>query len=300
MWRLLCVMVAGYWMTVGGAALAADPPRSSLPDISSVVPDLEIPELSAWPPAAGKRVKELLAAWKNNDAVYHVLYLPSDWQPAARLPVLVEYAGNGGYSNAFGDVSGGRPEGSRLGYGLSGGRGFIWVCLPYLNTAGDDIAIHWWGDKPTYDPQPTLRYCRAAVEHVCRQWGGDPQRVVLCGFSRGAIACNFLGLHDDETARLWRAFLAYSHYDGLRTWPYPGSDQAAALVRLARLGNRPQFLCSEGGRPAEAQRYLAQHAPQGDFVFTGTGFRNHNDAWVLRPSPARELAREWLRRVTEK
>jgi hypothetical protein len=29
-----------------------------------------------------------------------------------------------------------------------------------------------------------------------------------------------------------------------------------------------------------------------------TGFRNHNDAWALRPSPARRAAREWLLRVS--
>jgi len=25
-----------------------------------------------------------------------------------------------------------------------------------------------------------------------------------------------------------------------------------------------------------------------------TGFRNHNDAWTLRPSPARAALREWV------
>ena len=30
-----------------------------------------------------------------------------------------------------------------------------------------------------------------------------------------------------------------------------------------------------------------------------TGFRNHNDAWTLRPSPARTAMREWLDQVIE-
>jgi hypothetical protein len=45
--------------------------------------------------------------------------------------VIVEYAGNGNYSNASGDVSRGVPEGSNLGYGISGGKGFVSVCAPY-------------------------------------------------------------------------------------------------------------------------------------------------------------------------
>jgi hypothetical protein len=261
---------------------------AELPDIRSVPPDLEVPALSEGPPAAGKRVRLGLS----------VLYLPTDWKADAKWPVIVELAGNGGYANKFGDVSTGFPEGSNLGYGLSAGRGFIWLCVPYLNGKGDDIAIKWWGDAPTYDPQPTLKNLRETVKSVCRDFGGDQMKIVLAGFSRGAIACNLLGLHDDETAKLWCAFFAYSHYDGVKKWPYPGSDRESALARLKRLGNRPQFICGEGANSQETEAYLRPLLPNADLTFLSTGFRNHNDAWTLRPSPAREKAREWLKRVT--
>lgn len=277
---------------------AADVPasRPSWPDISTVTPDLTIPPLSAGKPAAGRRVKQILADWPGSQ-VYHVLHLPDDWRPGGCYPVLVEYAGNGGYTNQFGDVSTGRPEDSKLGYGLSAGRGFIWVCLPYLNEAGTALALQWWGDKPAYTAAPTLDYCRQAVARICREYGGDAERVILCGFSRGAIACNFLGLHDDATAKLWRAFVAFSHYDGVRQWPYPGSDRASAFARLKRLGGRPQFICAESNGVEETRRYLATHAPDGRFTFVSTGFRNHNDAWVLRPGEARSCLRQWLAEV---
>ncbi len=271
---------------------------AELPDIRTVPADLVVPSLTEGTPAAGKRVKHTLPAWQSTP-VYHVLYLPTDWKPGgAKLPVLVEFAGNGGYSNAFGDISTGRPEGSNLGYGLSAGRGFIWLCVPYLNAAGNDLALTWWGDAARRDPQPTLKYCREAVQRVCRDFGGDEARVVLSGFSRGAIACNYLGLHDDETAKLWCGFFAYSHYDGVRAWPYPGSDRASALTRLQRLGSRPQFICGEGGNAAETEKYLKPLLPDANLTFLTTGFRNHNDAWTLRPSPARDQARQWLAKVT--
>lgn len=260
---------------------------AELPDIRSVPADLEVPALSEGEPAPGKQVKQGL----------HVLYLPTDWKPGVKMPVIVELAGNGNYSNKFGDVSKGIPEGSNLGYGLSGGKGFIWLCPPYLNGAGNEVAITWWGDKPTYDPQPTLKYLREAVANVCKHHGGDASKVVLCGFSRGAIACNYLGLYDDETAKLWCGFLAYSHYDGVKQWPYPNSDRASAFVRLKRLAGRPQFICGENTNAQETEKYLRPLLPEADLTFMSTGFRNHNDAWTLRPSPARDKARAWLSKV---
>lgn len=286
-WLLACV-----WLPALVGVHAAE-----LPDIRSVAADLTVPTLTDGPPAAGKRVKHFLPGFQSK-AVYHVLYLPSDWKPGAKLPVLVEFAGNGGYTNRFGDISTGRPEGSNLGYGLSAGRGVLWLCLPYLNAAGSDLALTWWGDAANRDPQPTLQYCRDAVRQISRDFGGDESRLILCGFSRGAIACNFLGLHDDATARLWRGFFAYSHYDGVRQWPYPGSDRASALTRLHRLGTRPQFICGEGANAAETETYLKPLLPDAtNLTFLSTGFRNHNDAWTLRPSSARDAARRWLHDV---
>src|SRR4029078_13548098 len=98
----------------------------------------------------------------------------------------------------------------------------------------------WWGDA-----QATVDYCKKAVKLVCGRYGGDPKALVLAGFSPGAIACNYIGLRDDEIAALWRGFIPYSHYDGVRGWPYSDSDRASALVRLKRLGNRPQFIIHE-------------------------------------------------------
>jgi hypothetical protein len=126
---------------------------------------------------------------------------------------------------------------------------------------------------------------------------------VLAGFSRGAIACNYIGLHDDEIARLWAAMIPYSHYDGVfEKWGYPQADRRSALTRLKRLGHRPQFICQETSgnsvRSLEATRkYLVGSGVEGQFTFQATGFRNHNDAWTLRPSAARKALRRWLRRV---
>jgi hypothetical protein len=283
---------------VSSLLLALRSAAAELPDLSTVAADLIVPEMTEGAPVAGVRVRHTTPGWETTE-VYGALYLPSDWKPGARFPVLVEWAGNGGYQNAFGDISTGQPEGSKLGYGLTEGKGAIWLCVPYLNRAGTANALTWWGDAPTYDPEPTLAYCRAAVREACDKYGGDPTRVVLAGFSRGAIACNYLGLHDDETAKLWRGFIAYSHYDGVHKWPYADSDRASAAARLQRLGARPQFICGEASNADDTRRYLSETGwlEKGDFTIVGTGFRNHNDAWILRPSEARAQLRAWLAKV---
>ena len=272
-------------------------------DIRSVERDLRVP--AARDPGAaagaGTRTKEVLPEYAGT-SVYHIVYLPMDWKPDKAYPIIVEYAGNGGYRNQFGDVSTGHVEDSKLGYGISAGNEFIWICLPYLNAAGTRNVTKWWGDAPDYDARPTVDYCKAAVRWICAKYGGDPGRVVLVGFSRGAIACNFIGLYDGEIAKIWRAFVAFSHYDGVvQRWSYPGCDRASALERLKRLGNRPQYICAETGSGAHSvgatQAYLQSTGIKGDFEFRHIGFRNHNDAWVLGPSKAREELRNWVRAV---
>jgi hypothetical protein len=269
---------------------------AALPDISSVPPDLNVPDLVDGPPGAGKRVRFGLFA--GTPSV--ILYLPTDWTPDEKFPLIIELAGNGNFNNSFGDTSSGLPEGSKLGYGLSGGKGFVWACVPFLNEAGNKTAITWWGDAPAYRPESTVAFIKRVVPTLCERFSGDPQRVILCGFSRGAIATNAIGLHDDEIAALWRGFVCYSHYDGVSTrWPFAGADSDSARRRLARLKGRPQLICCES-TIAVTRRYLESTGIQGDFTFLETGFRNHNDAWALRPSAARDTARKWLAAVAKR
>lgn len=291
-----CGSWLGSWWVV--ACMAGGLHAAAAPDIASVPADLSVPDLANGPPSAGKRVRFELFP----DSPPVVLYLPTDWTPEKQFPVIFELPGNGNFKNAFGDTGSGLPEGSRLGYGLSGGEGFIWVCLPFLNEAGNAVAITWWGDAPRHRGESTVAFIKRAVPAVCERFSGDEDHVILCGFSRGAIAVNAIGLHDDAIAGLWCGLVCYSHYDGVHGgWPFEGADETAARQRLARLKGRPQLIChesdAEGFNLEATRRYLAATKIPGEFTFVDTGFRNHNDAWVLRPSVARQAAREWLRRV---
>jgi hypothetical protein len=266
--------------------------REEWPDIRGVPTDLETPPMEAGEPAPGKRVRMTAAEYAGTE-VYHALYLPADWERGRRYPVLVEYAGNGLYSDDNGDLCTGRVEDCNLGSGISGGEGFIWLCLPYVSEDGRRNQRQWWGDVGR-----TLEYCRETVRGVCGELGGDPGAVVLAGFSRGAIACNYLGLRDEETAGLWRAFVVHSHYDGVREWEHEDGDRDSARERLKRLRGRPQFISHEGATE-ETEGYLEEAGIEGDFTFCALPYRNHTDSWVLRNIPERKQLRQWLREVLE-
>ncbi len=151
--------------------------------IDSVAADLVVPALESGQPAPGKRVRQTLPGWES-DEVYHTIYLPTNFDESKKYRVIVEYAGNGNFKNKLGDVSTGLVDGSKLGYGICAGVNAIWVCMPYLNNDGDKIAITWWGDPPDYNVKATLDYCKKAVPWICETYRGDPEKVILAGFSR--------------------------------------------------------------------------------------------------------------------
>ncbi|MBI5689938.1 MAG: hypothetical protein HZC55_07535 [Verrucomicrobia bacterium] len=276
-----------------GLLAAAEVKTPALPDLSTVPADLTVPEARTETPAPGVRSVQTTSGWEGTE-VHHTLYLPRDWRPGRRFPVIVEYAGNGGYRNAYGDVSEGTVEGCRLGFGITGGEGFLWVCLPFVEEVEGRKrnAIKWWGSV-----EETKRYCLATVRDVCARFGGDERAVIFCGFSRGAIAANFIGLHDDTIAPIWRAFICHSHYDGVsERWPYAGADRASALVRLRRLGSRPQFISHEGSTAA-TEGWLRGTGVPGRWTFVPLPFRNHSPDWTLRDLPARRAVRTWLATV---
>ena len=181
--------------------------------------DLVTPVMTDDAPAAGKRVRQISPEYEGTE-VYHALYLPKDWMPGGNYPVIVEFTGN-----KFPPGKGsGEVKDANLGYGMSGGRGFIWVTMPYVENGRQKNAVTWWGDK-----QATVDYCKVNLPRICKQYGGDSSNVFICGFSRGAIGSSYIGLADDEIAALWKGMFTHDHYDGQKKWGYPESDRAISL-----------------------------------------------------------------------
>jgi hypothetical protein len=263
-------------------------------------PRLAVPEMTDDRPAAGKRVRCTAPEYKDTQ-VYHSLYLPADWKQGDKYPVMVEYTGNRApFCKSTGEV-----KDANLGYCITGGRGWIWIVMPYIEKDRKSNAVKWWGDR-----QATIDYCKMNLPRICDRFDGDTDNVFLCGFSRGAIACNFIGLGDEEIAKLWKGFIAHDHYDGVRNWGYPKADRASALERLNRLAGRPQLITSGEHRlHQQTKTYLDQFAQHGKFTFIevpvaklfripdGKIVHPHTDLWMCIDSPQRRLARKWLQGV---
>lgn len=271
--------------------------------------ELTVPPLSATGLVAGKRGAVTPPEYRGT-AVHHLVCLPDDWTPdwkqrGRTWPVIVEYTGN--YFPAAGST--GEVEGAALGHGLSRGR-YLWVVLPYVAQDRRHNEITWWGDIDA-----TVNYAKTNVPRVCAEFGGDPRRVVLCGFSRGAIATGFIGLHDDEIAGLWCGLLAHDHFDGVREWKNTawGSPLARyreeATVRLRRLQGRP-LLVTQGSTEPATRDYLAARLSPGTWSYLEIDMRAlfgsfpnefakhpHNDRWLLRDSTASKETEEWLQRT---
>lgn len=268
---------------------------------------LSLPALSQGAPAAGKRVKVTPPEYAGTE-VYHTVYLPANWNPGGeRLPIIFEYTGNCHPKSG----STGQVKDAALGYGLSGGR-YIWVSLPYIAEDHKHNAVTWWGDE-----QATIGYARLNVPRIIEEFRANPAAVFLCGFSRGAIGVNYIGLADDEIAGLWTAFITHDHFDGVREWRntdwgYPLTKyREGAAARLKRVGGRP-YLVSQNERNMETQTYLRASLPSLDnFTFSYISAKEifgefpnsiaiaaHTDRWLLLPGKYRRTAWEWMNQVT--
>ena len=256
------------------------------------------PEMTIGMPQPGNRVKIITPEYVGTD-VHHSLYLPIDWQPNKKYPVMVEYTGN--YDPFSGST--GKVQDAHLGYGLCGLKGWIWVILPFIEKDHKQNAVKWWGAK-----EATIEYCKVNVPRICEDFNGDIKNVFICGFSRGAIAVNYIGLADDEISALWRGFIAHDHYDGVKEdWPYPGADRSSALKRLKRLQGRSQLICANKNSFArQTRKYLTHYQHLGKFSFIDIPISKlfkipndyfispHTDLWMCKDSKYRKLIRQWL------
>jgi len=270
--------------------------------------DLALPPLTDQGPQPGKRATVIAPEYAGTK-VHHLITLPADWTPDWKArgkswPVIAEYTGN--YFPTSGST--GEVEGAGLGYGVTRGKA-IWVVLPYVAKDHQKNEITWWGDIDA-----TVGYAKTNIPRICSEFGGDPKKVVLCGFSRGAIGTSFLGLHDDEIAKLWCGLWAHDHFDGVKQWTAPWGAPLAryreeATTRLRRLQGRP-VLISQAYLGDETRRFVERIASQNvDYLTIDMGVlygkfpndavkHSHNDRWPLRDGDATTTARAWFERVT--
>jgi hypothetical protein len=249
---------------------------------------LDAPPVLNTAPAAGIRVKQIAPEYVGTN-VYHTLYLPTDWKPGVQYPVIVEYPPNKwGPSGTAGTV-----DDTMLGYWQSGGKGFIWVTMPFINAGSKPSSdTYTWGSdfNNASSMQATADYTKLNLSRILRNYGGDPSKVFLTGFSRGAVGIGVLGLRDPAMADIWAGFLPHSFGDTDST-------------RLARTAGRPTFVTwgGSGDNGASTSQKTLK-------ILQGMGYPTvgrvipgiaHTDNWIRDGASATSLAvrqemRNWI------
>lgn len=245
---------------------------------------LELPSIETGPPHAGRRVRHQLPDDKGT-GIHCLVYLPRDWKSGHTYPLIVEYPGNIFYTP--GCYSTGLPDQCAIGYGMTQGEGAIWVSLPFIDRAAGMIIENGWGN-----PDDTADYAVRVVEHVCRSFGGDRSNVVLTGFSRGAIACGFIGLRNDRIACLWKAFHLCQHFDG-DGWG--GATMEGAIARARRFRGVSVFHTDN----AEARVRPITDVMSVPTTFLHSGLGAHATAMFLDQRESTHALRRWFSDLTQ-
>lgn len=241
------------------------------------------PPLTEGAPTPGQFIKVVAPEYEGT-GVYHGVYLPPDWTPERRYPVIVESP-----CNTYGQFTG-KVDDTRMGYHWTGCRDYVWIVMPYiLNDANLNSG---WGDTPA-----TLEYWRTNVPRTIAAVGGDPGAVVVTGFSRGALGAGWIGLQDDGIADAWAGFYLHSHADapGNGITPDGGANSPARMMRVAGRTSLVSWgAAGDGGMTNSvkgADLLTMLGSPVETFAVPGVG---HTEVWMIDDSVSRETVQDWL------
>jgi hypothetical protein len=235
---------------------------------------LSVPSVTEGLPYPGRRVYMTVPG----SPVRYVLFLPKDWTPDGRFPVIAEYSGNIFYfKNTY---STGKADQGDIGYGMAKGMSAIWVNLPFLSTDRNHEQLDGFGNLDA-----TADYARNVIHEVIEKYAGDPGAVFLTGFSRGGAAVGYIGLRNEEIADVWLGFHAVAGGDGAGWF---GSEMPGAIERGGRMKGRSSFV-TDGAPWQEVLARLRQ-----PFTYMDSGLGAHVDTMFLDNRPSTLAVRKWM------
>jgi len=241
---------------------------------------LTVPEVEEGVSFPGKRVRVYLPEYPE---AYYVLLLPYNYTDRIKLPVIFESPGNPCLKG-----SDGLPDTSCLGYGICHGIDYIWVCVPFVTNTGS-ILRSYWGK----DPLSTVSFWLAVLDDLNSKFRIANDKIVLAGFSRGAVSTSYIGNYNDEISSKWCAYFAHSHFDGCCQTLLGSSDERINRIQkkkvLITVGEKDiAKKCSQG-----AYEKLIKKGCSATYIEVPD--LKHSPSWILEDSESAYKAREWLR-----
>ncbi|MEY4675436.1 MAG: hypothetical protein RL148_3220 [Planctomycetota bacterium] len=247
---------------------------------NSFAVDLANPDRSRWQqlttfvdPAAEltAKVQKILLRYQRADGVplSGTLYLPPDWQPGRKLPVLVW-----AYPQEFNQASdAGQVRGSPNRYVRLGGTSHLWLLLAGYAVL-DDAAMPIVGPVRTANDtfvQQLTWNAEAAVEALVAHGVGERGNMAVAGHSYGAFMTANLLCHTDlfatgiaRSGAYNRTLTPFGFQNEERTyWEAPEVYQAMSPFANAHKVNEPILLVhgeddnNPGTFPVQSQRFYA-------------------------------------------
>ena len=233
-------------------------------------------------PAPGKFVRVVAPEYQGT-GVFHGVYLPPDWEPGKKWPVIVESP-----CNKYGAFTG-KVEDATLGYYLAGCRSFVWIVVPYIQ-AGANLD-YGWGDVPA-----AVAYWRTNVARALDAYGGDPGAVIVAGFSRGAIGTSYVGLQTPDIADVWLGFFDHSHADVVSNLtPDMGAGSAQRMMRAQGRASLLSWGAAGDGGMTNSLKGVDLLSSFGYPVATlAVPNVGHTDVWMASDAASRKAAQTWL------
>ena len=253
---------------------------------------LTFPEVEEGIPKPGKLVKVYLQEYPE---AYYVVFLPYNYTEGAKFPVIFESPANG-YPRELPFY-----EGLFLGYGISRGIDYILVSVPCVDTTGQILKSSWGKD-----PLSTVNFWLAVLHDLSAKFHIFEDRIILAGFSRGAVSTSYIGNYNNEIKSKWCAYFAYAHFDGCCQTCLGDPDK-----RIKRINGRKVLIAvgeNDTAKKCSKEAYLKLKA----YGFPATYIEHHdihtdkclnlshNPFWILEDSEPAQKAREWLKDLFKK
>jgi len=231
------------------------------------------PPIEVGYPEPGKRITVFIDDYP--EAPY-VLFLPYNYHEGRKLPVIME-------SLCIFLTT----EDAVLGYGLSKGMNCIWVTVPYVD---DEGKLSSWNY-----PECTVKYWLAVLEDLNNKFAIDNSKIVIAGFSLGAMTTSYIGNWNNEISSKWSGYFAYAHFDDCCF-----QQQGNFNERILRIKDRKVFLVAGGkdsARRCSIKSYykLIQKGILVDYMEVPDAI--HCPYWILEDSKYTENARQWLNSI---
>lgn len=234
---------------------------------------LTSPEIETGLPRPGHRVRVSIEDYP--DANYDI-YLPYNFTNTGKWPVIFEIP-----------CADDAHDATVIGFGISEGKDYIWVSVPYIDHDGKIESGAW-----TLEPSYTEKFWLAVLKDLKNKYPIDDRKIIIAGFSLGGAGVSGFGNWSSEISSKWAAYFSQSHFDGC-CLNFPGNSDE----RINRIDKRKVLVCAgerDTAKTCSKNAYTKLVSKGVPATYIEIVNWDHFPDWTLTNSQSAQQARNWL------